>query len=133
MKTKNRLFIKSVLMLSALFFLSCSSSDKKEIDHSKNIVVLVKYKTQPLKEKDAVSALNQLIEEVKKEPHFVNIKLHIDSKDETNILLYEEWNDASYYNSKHLQSTHLQKFILDSRNFLAGPPEISFWKVEKEF
>ncbi|QIG88462.1 antibiotic biosynthesis monooxygenase [Chryseobacterium sp. POL2] len=107
METNNRLFIKSVLMLSALFFLSCSSSDKNEIEHSKNIVVLVKYKTQPSKEKETLSALSDLIESVKKEPHFVKIKLHIDSKDKSNILLYEEWNDAAYYNSKHLQTSHL--------------------------
>ncbi|MGX9985884.1 putative quinol monooxygenase [Soonwooa purpurea] len=93
----------------------------------------MKYKTQPSKEKETLSALSDLMESVKIEPHFVKIKLHIDSKDKSNILLYEEWNDVAYYNSKHLQTSHLQKFILDSRNFLARRPEISFWKVEKEF
>ena len=32
-----------------------------------------------------------------------------------------------------MQTEHLQKFIEKSNLFLAGPPEISFWKVEKEF
>ena len=100
---------------------------------NKNIVVLVKYKTQPSKEKDAINSLTELINKVKKEPHFVKIKLHVDSKDKTNILLYEEWDDETYYNSSHMITDHLQKFIGDSRNFLMGPPEISFWNVEKEF
>ncbi|MBF6640110.1 antibiotic biosynthesis monooxygenase [Flavobacterium sp. J49] len=133
MKTKKRLFVKSIVILTAFFFVSWGLKSKPEIDHSKNIVVLVKYKTQPSKADETVLALTNLIENVKKEPHFVNIKLHVDPKDSTNILLYEEWDDELYYNSKHMQTSHLQKFIGDSRNFLTGPPEISFWKVEKEF
>ncbi|CAM3539739.1 hypothetical protein FSS13T_04810 [Flavobacterium saliperosum S13] len=133
MKTENRLFLKSILILTTLLFVGWGLKNKTEIDNTKSIVVLVKYKTQPSKENETILALISLIENVKKEPHFVNIKLHIDPKDRTNILLYEQWNDELYYNSKHMQTNHLQKFIGDSKNFLAGPPEISFWKVEKEF
>ncbi|WP_333659582.1 putative quinol monooxygenase [Flavobacterium sp.] len=133
MKTRNRLFVKSILILTTLLFAGWSLKNKTEIDNTKNIIVLVKYKTQPSKENETVLALTNLIESVKKEPHFVNIKLHIDPKDRTNILLYEEWDDELYYKSKHMQTNHLQKFIGDSKNFLAGPPEITFWKVEKEF
>ena len=133
MKTRNRLFVKSILILTSLFFAGWGLKNKTEIDNTKNIIVLVKYKTQPSQENETVLALTNLIESVKKEPHFVNIKLHIYPKYRTNILLYEEWDDELYYKSKHMQTNHLQKFIGDSKNFLAGPPEISFWKVEKEF
>jgi len=86
-----------------------------------------------LSEIDAIAELTKLIEKVKKEPHFINIKLHVDPKDRSNILLYEEWDDETYYNTAHMKTAHLQKFITDSRNFLSGPPEISFWKNESEF
>ena len=51
----------------------------------------------------------------------------------SNILLYEEWSDEVYYKGDHMNTTHLQKFIGDSRNFLAGPPEISFWKLNSNY
>ena len=98
-----------------------------------NLSVLVKYKSQPEKQEDALSALNALILEVKKEHNFVNIKMLVDPADKTNILLYEEWSDEAYYKGEHMNSTHLQKFIGDSRNFLAGPPEITFWKLNSNY
>ena len=55
-----------------------------------NLVVIVKYKTQQNKSVDAITELKKLIEEVKKEDHFVNLSLHLDEKDNSNILLYEE-------------------------------------------
>lgn len=128
MKTRNRL-PKFALILIACILMACS----KENHPSPDIVVLVKYKAQPSKEADAVAELTRLIEKVKQEPHFLTIRLHIDANDKTNILLYEEWSDESYYNSEHMKTAHLQKFIEDSRNFLSGPPEISFWRMEKEF
>jgi quinol monooxygenase YgiN len=69
---------------------------------------------------------------VKHEPSFVNIILHVDPIDNSNILLYEEWSDAAYYNGDHMKTTHLQSFIEESRAFMMGPPEISQWKIEKE-
>lgn len=128
MKTKNQL-PKFALIIIACILIACG----KENHPSSDIVVLVKYKAQPSKEADAVAELTKLIEQVKQEPHYVSIRLHVDTNDKTNILLYEKWNDESYYNSEHMETAHLQKFIKDSRNFLAGPPEISFWQMEKEF
>lgn len=133
MKNRNKFFVRLILILTSLIFVGWGLKNKSDIDNPKEIIVLIKYKTQPTKENETVLALTKLIEKVKQEPHFVNIKLHVDPKDRTNILLYEKWNDELYYNSKHMETNHLQKFIGDSKNFLAGPPEISFWKVEKEF
>jgi quinol monooxygenase YgiN len=126
--------IKKALPVLILFtaFL-CLSWNNKSTLNSKNTIVLVKYKTQPDKIKEAIYNLTQLIEQVKKEPHFVSIKLHVDPKDPTNILLYEEWSNAAYYNNEHMKTGHLQQFIANARNFLAGPPEISLWQMEKEF
>jgi quinol monooxygenase YgiN len=125
-------------LLSYLFltvFVFSYAQEKSETVESgkNNITVLVKYKTQPDKQQDALSALNALILEVKKEPHFINIKVLVDPADKTNILLYEEWSDEAYYKGEHMNTEHLQKFIGDSRNFLAGPPEITFWKLNNNY
>lgn len=130
METRNKILIASMVFLTAFVFIGWN---KNNIVEEKNTIVLVKYKAQPSKETTAVDALVKLIEEVRKEPHFVTIKLHVDPKDKTNILLYEEWSNETYYNTEHMKTAHLQKFIGDSRNFLAGPPEITFWQLDKEF
>ena len=126
--------LKLILVVFTTLLVGYSSLDKQfyETEES-NLIVLVKYKAQPEKGDQAVSELIKLIENVKQEPHFVNIKLHVDPNDDTNVLLYEEWNNESYYKGDHMNTDHLQKFIANSREFLAGPPEITFWKVEEDF
>jgi len=127
---KTLLFFFMLTLLTSAYAQQKSESVNKE---NNNLTVLVKYKSQPEKQAEVLAALNTLILEVKKEPHFVNIKMFVDPADKTNILLYEEWSDEEYYKGDHMNTTHLQKFIGDSRNFLAGPPEISFWKLNSNY
>jgi quinol monooxygenase YgiN len=98
-----------------------------------DLYVLVKYRTTEEKFDEAVLALNALILEVKKEPHFVNIKMLVDPADKTNILLYEQWDSEAYYKGDHMSTPHLQKFMIDARSFIAGPPDISFWKLNSDY
>lgn len=134
MKPTHKLKIMIGCLICSFVFVTWSQQQTiHKYPDTKTIIVIVKYKAQPNKENETMSALTSLIADVKKEPHFVNIKLHIDPQDKTNILLYEEWSDASYYNTKHMTTKHLQDFIESSKAFLAGPPEISFWKIEQEF
>ncbi len=121
------------LMLTLLTSAYAQQKSESVNNENNNLTVLVKYKSQPEKQAEVLAALNALILEVKKEPHFVNIKMFVDHEDKTNILLYEEWSDEVYYKGDHMNTTHLQKFIGDSRNFLAGPPEISFWKLNSNY
>jgi len=118
-----------------IFLFSCQNKqqDSMNKENNQNFIVLVKYKTQPSKSEEAIEGLKKLIVEVKKEPHFVKIIMHVDPNDNSNILLYEEWNDENYYNGDHMGTSHLQNFMQNSRAFLAGPPEISQWKIEQEF
>mgnify|MGYP001260832724 FL=1 len=128
--------IKTLLCYLMLTLLTSAYAQQKSESVNKennNLTVLVKYKSQPEKQAEVLTALNALILEVKKEPHFVNIKMFVDPADKTNILLYEEWSDEVYYKGDHMNTTHLQKFIGDSLNFLAGPPEISFWKLNSNY
>jgi quinol monooxygenase YgiN len=124
-----------ILSVLLILLTSCQNRQQEILnkENSQNLIVLVKYKTQPSKGKEAIAGLTKLIEAVKKEPNFVNITMHTDPKDDSNILLYEQWSDETYYNGDHMTTTHLQSFMEDSRAYLAGPPEISQWKIEKEF
>jgi quinol monooxygenase YgiN len=116
------------LYLISIFIVAFSFPDTLFSLDVKNLIVLVKYKAQPSQEEKALEALNQLIEQVKREPNYVKIVIHVDPADRSNILLYEEWSDEEYYKGSHMNTPHLKKFIIDSKDFLAGPPEISFWK-----
>ena len=97
------------------------------------MVVLVKYKALPGKSEEAIAGLTTLIEKVLEEPYFVSIRMHLDPKDPHNLFLYEEWKDAGYYNGDHRKTPHLMEFIRNSREFLAGPPEITQWETIKVF
>lgn len=123
------------MKISYLFFLllftallSCNNSKPEE-----NLIVLVKYKTQQNKNVDAIVALKNLISQVEKEEHFVKINIYVDPIDNSNILLAEEWDNETYYKNQHMKTEHLQKFISESAAFLAGPPEISFWKLNSSY
>ena len=123
-----------IIVAFTLVLTGCQSSDNNtDNDTMQNTIVILKFKTQPDKGAKTISELTGLIEKVKLEPNFVEIKLHVDSKDNTNILLYEEWENENYYKTKHMETDHMQDFMTKSRNFLTGPPEITFWKIEKEF
>lgn len=94
-----------------------------------NAIVLIKFKALPDKGALAVTELKKLFEQVKKEPNFVRITMHVDPNDPTNILLYEQWESLVYYQGDHMKTPHLTAFVVSSEGFLAGPPDISFWEV----
>lgn len=134
--------MKTIRFLAAFIFLAASpsvflgwipSANASDTEAKQNVIVLLKFKAQQDKGDHAVSELTDLLEKVKEEPHFVSIKLHLDPNDPTSILLYEEWEDASYYNNDHMNTEHLQAFMANSESFLAGPPEITFWEVKNVF
>lgn len=123
--------MKNTFLLMSLAIALLLPGNSVSAQNERNLIVLVKYKTQPAKETQALNELNKLVEQVKKEPNYVKIVIHVDPSDRSNVLLYEEWSDEEYYKGDHLQTPHLRKFMNDSKGFLAGPPEISFWKVQK--
>lgn len=118
------------LILSLIVALTVISFSSAYSQNNKNLIVLVKYKTQPGKDSLALSSLKSLVAKVKKEPNSVNIVIHIDPMDKSNILLYEIWANEDYYKGEHMKTPHLQKFMTDARSFLGGPPEITYWKIE---
>lgn len=134
MKTIKSIIAFLILTISTLVLVGWyPDKTKSDIDLEQNIIVLLKFKAQKDQGFHAISELSNLLEKVKEEPNFVSIKLHIDPNDNTNILLYEEWKDESYYNNEHMSTTHLKEFMVNSRNFLTGPPEITFWKIKNVY
>ncbi|MEO6584611.1 MAG: putative quinol monooxygenase [Ferruginibacter sp.] len=130
---KITLFLIFLFVGTTFFFLSCNERTdiyNDATNNTKDLVVLVKYKTQPAKESEALTALKNLIEKVKKEPNYSSIKMLVDPIDKSNILLYEQWSDETYYKGEHMNTPHLQHFMKEARLYLAGPPDISFWKME---
>jgi quinol monooxygenase YgiN len=122
--------MKKQLILSSLFFVLLTSLViVSYAQEAKPLIVLVKYKALPGKEKEALSALKSLVDKVKKEPHYESILIHVDPQDASNILLYEQWANDVYYKGEHMQTPQLQQFMQDSRTFLGGPPDISFWNI----
>lgn len=117
------------LILSLVFVLTAVSFTAVYGQNNKHLIVLVKYKTLPEKESLALVGLRNLLTNVRKEPYYVNVIIHVDPIDKSNILLYEHWSNEEYYKGDHLKTSHLQQFMNDSRLFLAGPPEITFWKI----
>lgn len=116
----------TVLSIMVILIISCQQLHQETMNKepNQNLIVLVKYKTLPSKSNEAIASLTKLIHEVKNETGFVRITMHVDPKDDSNILLYEEWSDENYHNGDHMKTMHLQNFIDESKAFLAGPPEI---------
>ena len=40
----------------------------------------------------------------------------------------EQWADEASYTGPHMQTPHIQAFMARAREFIAGPPEITFWR-----
>ena len=120
----HKILLSLIVALTAICFTPAFSQNNK------NLIVLVKYKTQPGKDSLAISSLKSLVDKVKKEPNYVNIIIHVDPVDKSNILLYEQWANEDYYKGEHMKTPHLQQFMNDARLFLGGPPEITYWKID---
>src|SRR5688572_12900855 len=105
----NKLLFTLIVALTAICFTPAFAQNNE------NLIVLVKYKTQPGKDSLALSSLKSLIGKVKREPNYVNIIIHVDPKDKSNILLYEQWANEEYYKGDHMKTPHLQQFMNEAR------------------
>ena len=95
-----------------------------------SVIVLIDYRAQPGKANFASVELAKLIAEVQsKESGCLGITLHQNRDEPERFLLVERWKDRATFEGPHMQTSHLQAFIANAMNFLAGPPEMSFWEV----
>ena len=96
---------------------------------STEVTVMIRYRAQPEKADIARRELESLIRTVvATERECAGIWMHLSTSDPGQILLVERWSDEAAYTGPHMRTPHLQSFMSRAREFIAGPPEITFWR-----
>jgi quinol monooxygenase YgiN len=91
-------------------------------------VVLVGYRALPERVERAKKAITALVATVQStEPDCGGITMLQDANDPTRMTLIEYWPSQERFLGPHMQQPHIQSFIQGAGEFLAGPPDISFW------
>jgi quinol monooxygenase YgiN len=94
-----------------------------------DVTVVIRYEAKPGQADTAVRELTGLINTVvKEEPACRGIWLHQDTGTPEKLLLVEHWTSQEAYTGPHMQTPHLTAFVGRAFEFLAGPPEITFWR-----
>jgi quinol monooxygenase YgiN len=89
------------------------------------ISVIAKLKVQPGKEADFEAAAKQMIATVKEsEPGTLTYILHKNTKDPTEFVYYEVYQDQAAFDS-HGKTDHMKAFGGKIGSLLAGRPEIA--------
>ena len=92
------------------------------------IVVFVSYTALPGQAEAAKQALAALVATVlSSESECAGITLLQNASDATRFTLVERWPSQAVFLGPHMQQPHIQAFIRGAGEFLAGPPDISFW------
>lgn len=96
---------------------------------SGDVTVLIRYLAQAGKSALAKRELDALVEVVlAEEPACKGIWIHESTSVPEQLLLVERWTDEASYTGPHMQTPHIQAFMARARDFIAGPPEITFWR-----
>jgi quinol monooxygenase YgiN len=99
---------------------------------SGDTMVLVRYSLLADRADEARHELTQLVATViREEPDCLGIEMLQRVGDPTKVALVERWTSREVYEGPHMQTPHLQSFISRASRFLAGPPDISFWREER--
>ncbi len=93
------------------------------------VTVVIRYTALPHQGATAHAAITALVAEVlAKEPDCLGIQVLADPEDDTRIALHERWTSREAYTGPHMRTPHIQAFIQRAADFVAGPPEITFWR-----
>lgn len=94
-----------------------------------DVTVIIRYEAKPGKTETARRELTELVNTVVKEELACRgIWLHQDTATPEKLLLVEHWTSKEAYTGPHMQTPHLTAFVGRAFEFLAGPPEITFWR-----
>lgn len=92
-------------------------------------VVMVAYRAQAKHVELARQKIAELVATVlAKEPECGGITQLQDENEPTRFTLIEFWPSKALFLGPHMQQPHIQAFIESAGEFLAGPPDISFWQ-----
>lgn len=92
------------------------------------VIVIVRYTAQSGKESQALSAITELVAKANSvESRTGTISILRNVADKRFITLIEKWPSQERFIGPHMAQPHIVQFIERSSEFLAGPPDISFW------
>lgn len=124
--------MRTVLELLAITsLLACSTSIRAQAP-AVPVVVTVDYTALPGQGNALHAALQPLLAEVRKEPHFLGIQVLRNAQEPDRILLVEQWADKAYYTGAHGSTPHLEAFKGSAMPLLAGPPAVALWPEMEE-
>lgn len=93
-------------------------------------IVCVGYTALPGRADAARQAIAALVGTVlAREPACGGITILQGADDPARITLIERWPSRELFLGPHMQQPHIQSFIRQAGEFLAGPPDITFWQV----
>jgi quinol monooxygenase YgiN len=93
----------------------------------KNVTVFALIKAKPGMEEKAKQALHALVGPTRVEEGCLNYDLHESSTEKGVFRFYENWTSKELLD-RHLQSTHVKRFLERADQLLAEPPEITLWE-----
>lgn len=92
------------------------------------VTVLIQFQAQKGMGDTAKEALAELVSTVlERESDCHAIELHQGMDDPDRLFNIERWTSREAYEGPHMQTAHLQAFMEASKEFLVGPPQITFW------
>jgi quinol monooxygenase YgiN len=94
----------------------------------KKVTVFALIKAKPGMEETVQQELLALVGPTRSEEGCITYDLHqsLDSKEQ--FRFYENWTSKELLD-RHLQSAHVQRFIVKADQLLAEPPEITLWEI----
>lgn len=124
--------MRTILTLLVITYLMAWSHGLIAQAPAKGVTVTVGYTALPGQGNALHAALQPLLAEVRKEPHFQGIQVLRNAQEPERILLVERWADMAYYTGPHGSTPHLEAFKGTAMPLLAGPPAVALWPDVEE-
>lgn len=94
-----------------------------------DVTVIIRYRCQPGLADTARRELSELVAIVRREePDCHGITIVQNEDDACDFTLIEAWSSREAYAGPHLLTPHLTAFKARAPQFMAGAPEITYWR-----
>lgn len=94
-----------------------------------DVTVIIRYRCQDGQTETALRELSALVATVRREePDCRGIVIAQNEDDPCDLTLIEAWSSREAYAGPHLRTPHLLAFRERAPRFMAGAPEITYWR-----
>src|ERR1700722_13960058 len=93
--------------------------------NTKQITLIASFKARPGKETELRKVLLGLIPPTRKEEDCINYDLHVDTKDPSKLLFYENWTSEAHLN-KHGETPHIQALLARIDELCVEPLKLDY-------